>query len=154
MLERIAVPDEVRRWRETCPSGTGTRPASPVRSSSRRFAIAARCSERAARPAPTRTSPRACSASGASPSSPADAEVGPGGTLVSFTIMFRDVEGEPLEEPVTIGLVRLDGADGVLLHRVLDPGDEPLEIGERVEVVLASERVGSILDIQGFRPTE
>jgi uncharacterized OB-fold protein len=37
---------------------------------------------------------------------------------------------------------------------VLDAGDEPLEIGERVEVVLRpeAERTGSILDIEGFRP--
>jgi uncharacterized OB-fold protein len=84
----------------------------------------------------------------------ADVEVGPGGSLVSFTIAFVGVDGEPLEEPVTIGLVRLDGADAVLLHRVLDAGDEPLEIGERVETVLAAERTGSILDIEGFRPVE
>jgi uncharacterized OB-fold protein len=33
------------------------------------------------------------------------------------------------------------------------PVDEPLEVGERVEVVLRSdgERTGSILDIEGFR---
>jgi uncharacterized OB-fold protein len=84
----------------------------------------------------------------------ADVEVGPGGALVSFTIAFRGIEGEPLEEPATFGLVRLDGADAVLVHRVLDVGQEPLEIGERVEVVLASERTGSILDIRGFRPVE
>jgi len=44
----------------------------------------------------------------------------------------------------------------VFLHRVLDAGDEPLEIGGRVEVVLRPEveRTGSILDIEGFRPVE
>jgi uncharacterized OB-fold protein len=55
---------------------------------------------------------------------------------------------------MTLGLIRLDGADAVLLHRVLDTGDEPLEIGERVEAILASDRTGSILDIEGFRPVE
>jgi uncharacterized OB-fold protein len=81
-------------------------------------------------------------------------QVGPGGELVSFTISFFDVDGDPLDEPVTFGLVRLDGADAVLLHRVLEPPEgEPLEVGERVEVVLRSddERIGSILDIEGFR---
>jgi uncharacterized OB-fold protein len=36
---------------------------------------------------------------------------------------------------------------------VLEPGEEPLEIGERVEVVVRPEtqRMGSILDIEGFR---
>ena len=49
--------------------------------------------------------------------------------------------------------MRLDGADAVLIHRVLEPGEEPLEIGERVEVVVRpeTERTGSILDIEGFR---
>ena len=49
--------------------------------------------------------------------------------------------------------MRLDGADAVLIHRVLEPGEEPLEIGERVEVVVKPEtqRTGSILDIEGFR---
>jgi uncharacterized OB-fold protein len=86
----------------------------------------------------------------------ADVEVGPQGELVSFTIGFVGVEGEPLDRPVTLGLVRLDGADAVLCHLVLDPDDEPLEIGERVELVLrpAAERTGSILDIEGFRLVE
>ena len=84
-------------------------------------------------------------------------EVGPGGELVSFTIVFVDVDGEPLETPQTLGLVRLDGADAVLLHRLLEPmDDEPLEVGEKVEVVLRpdAERTGSILDIEGFRIVE
>ena len=84
-------------------------------------------------------------------------EVGPGGELVSFTIAFVDVDGDPLEEPLTLGLVRLDGADAVLVHRVFEPADdEALEVGERVEVVLRpnGERTGSILDIEGFRVVE
>ena len=79
-------------------------------------------------------------------------ECGPGGELVSWTKGRVGVDGEPLDEPVTIGLVRLDGADTVMMHRLL--GDEPPELGHRVEVVLrpSAERVASILDIEGFRP--
>ena len=58
--------------------------------------------------------------------------------------------GEPLEEPATLGLIKLDGADTVVMHRVLD-GGRPLEIGTRVEAVLNPERTGSILDVEGFR---
>jgi uncharacterized OB-fold protein len=86
-----------------------------------------------------------------------DVEVGPGGELVSFTIAFVDLAGEPVETPQTFGLIRLDGADAVLVHRVIDPPDgEPLEVGERVEAVLSpeGEREGSILDIEGFRVVE
>jgi hypothetical protein len=86
----------------------------------------------------------------------ADTEVGPNGELVSFTIVFEGIDGESLDRPETLGLVRLDGADAVLLHRVLETGDEPIEIGERVEVVVKpeAERTGSILDIEGFRIVE
>jgi len=80
----------------------------------------------------------------------ADVECGPAGVLESFTIGYADVNGEPLEEPATLGLIKLDGADTVLMHRVLD-GGRPLEIGTRVEAVLNPERTGSILDVEGFR---
>jgi uncharacterized protein len=82
----------------------------------------------------------------------ADVEVGPGGTLESFTVGHVGVEGEPLDEPRVVGLVRLDGADTVLMHFVTDATE--LEIGMRVEAVLKakSKRTGSILDIEGFRP--
>jgi uncharacterized OB-fold protein len=80
----------------------------------------------------------------------ADTEVGPSGTLESFTIGHVAIDGEPLEEPEPIGLVKLDGADTVLMHRLLDV-DHPA-IGMRVEAALrpASERTGSILDVEGF----
>jgi uncharacterized OB-fold protein len=82
----------------------------------------------------------------------ADTKVGPEGVLESFTVGTVGVEGEPLEEPVIVGLVRLDGADTVLLHFLVD--SEAPAIGERVEAVLETKgkRTGSILDIRGFRP--
>lgn len=83
----------------------------------------------------------------------ADTNVGPGGVLESFTVGSVGVEGEPLEAPVMVGLVRLDGADTVFLHFLVDTED-PV-IGERVEAVLEpkAKRTGSIRDIRGFRPS-
>jgi uncharacterized OB-fold protein len=80
-----------------------------------------------------------------------DTECGPGGELVSWTVGHVDIDGEPLETPITIGLVKCDRADTVLMHRLL--GDRPWQIGQRVEAVLrlADERTASILDIEGFR---
>lgn len=78
----------------------------------------------------------------------ADTECGPGGTLESFTVGHVGIDGDPLDEPVTIGLVKLDGAGTVLLHRLL--GDGPWEMGMRVEAVIARERSGSILDVVEF----
>jgi uncharacterized protein len=76
-------------------------------------------------------------------------ECGPEGELLSWTIGRVDVDDRPLDRAVTYGLVRLDGADTVLLHRLLDMDGEPT-IGARVRAVLASDREGSILDIEGF----
>src|SRR5712691_7852043 len=59
-----------------------------------------------------------------------DTECGPGGTLESFTIGHVDIDGEPLAEPVAIGLVKLDRAETVLMHRLI--GDGPWEIGSRM----------------------
>lgn len=154
MIERIARPEEVRRWEGDLPVRHRYTPgvAGDVFFTALRdrgVLLGSRCDACSYTYVPARLFCERCLAELA-----ADVEVGPGGTLVSFTIAFAGLEGGALEEPATIGLVRLDGADAVLVHRIVDAGDEPLEIGERVEVVLAAERTGSILDIEGFRPTE
>jgi uncharacterized OB-fold protein len=155
VLEKIALPDEVRRWdgefpvrHRYTPGVAGTAFFTALRD--RGVLLGSRCEACSYTYVPARLFCERCFAELA-----ADTEVGPGGALVSFTIGFVGLEGEPLEEPETIGLVRLDGADSVLMHRVLD-ADEPLEIGERVEVVLRpdGERTGTILDIEGFRPID
>lgn len=155
MLEKIALPDEVRRWdgefpvrHRYTPGVAGTAFFTALRD--RGVLLGSRCDACSYTYVPARLFCERCFAELA-----ADTEVGPGGELVSFTIGFVGLEGEPLEEPETIGLVRLDGADSVLVHRVLD-ADEPLEIGERVETVLRpdGERSGTILDIEGFRAVD
>ncbi len=67
-------------------------------------------------------------------------EVGPAGTLVSWT----ELPGRG-----TYGLVRPDGADTALAHRLLGaPAD--LRAGTRVHARFATERSGSIADLAGF----
>lgn len=77
-------------------------------------------------------------------------ECGPGGSVESFTIGHMGIDGEALDEPVAIALVRLDRADTVLMHRLL--GVEAPAIGMRVTARLRpqAERSASILDIEGF----
>jgi uncharacterized protein len=79
-------------------------------------------------------------------------EYGPEGELISWTIARVDVDDGVLDRPVTYGLVKLDGADTVLLHRLIDLEGDPA-IGMRVRAVLASRREGSILDVEGFAPS-
>ena len=156
MLERITQPDEIRYWPGDMPVEHRYTPgvAGEVFFTALRdrgVILGSRCERCSYTYVPARLFCERCFAELA-----ADTEVGPQGALVSFTIAFVGLEGDPLEEPELYGLVRLDGADAVLLHRVLDAGDEPLEIGERVELVVRrpSDRVGSISDIEGFRPLE
>jgi uncharacterized OB-fold protein len=153
MLERIAHPDEVRRWEGAFPVRHRYTPgvagdAFFTALRDRGVLLGSRCEACAYTYVPARLFCERCFAELA-----ADVEVGPGGTLASFTIAFTGSNDEPLDEPATFGLVRLDGADALFLHRILD-ADEPLEIGERVEAVLSDERTGSILDVEGFRPAE
>lgn len=154
MLEKISRPAEVRRRPGSIPVGHRYTPgrAAEVFFTALRdggVLLGSRCSRCDLVYAPARAFCERCLSELAP-----DTEVGPGGDLVSFTIAFVGVAGEALDLPVAYGLVRLDGADTVLLHVVLDAGDEPLEIGQRVGTVLRPEaqRVGSILDIEGFRP--
>ena len=66
--------------------------------------------------------------------------VGPAGSLVSFT---ETASGE------VFGLVRLDGADTAMLHRLVGNAT-PWAIGARVRARLCAEREGRITDIEGF----
>ena len=80
--------------------------------------------------------------------------VGPRGTVEALTVAHLGLDGEPLPAPETFALIRLDGADGLLLHRVKAPAGRELEVGAIVEPVFvaAAARKGSILDVQHFRP--
>ncbi len=77
-------------------------------------------------------------------------EVGPAGTVRARTLVHRDLDGRRLAEPLAVGLVQLDGADGLLVHHLADGA----EAGQRVTTVFKEprRRAGSILDIEHFRP--
>jgi uncharacterized OB-fold protein len=77
-------------------------------------------------------------------------EVGPGGKILTYAESYFGLQGQRLEEPWYVGIVKLDGSDGGLFHRIVqDEGD--IKIGARVEAVLEDDRNGSILDIEHFR---
>lgn len=151
MLERAA---EVRTWpgelpfhyRYT-PGVAGSRFLEALRD--RGLLLGSRCASCAYTYVPARLFCERCLAD----LSEAEVEVGPAGVLESYTVCRVGGDGAPLDAPVVLGLVRLDGADAVLLHRVL--AAEP-RVGMRVQVVLEppERRRGSILDIVGFRAAE
>jgi uncharacterized OB-fold protein len=83
-------------------------------------------------------------------------EVGPEGTVESFTVLLEALDGTPLDEPEIMALVQLDDADSVLVHRLGELSLDDLAIGMRVQAVFKAKnkRVGSILDIEHFVPSE
>ena len=80
----------------------------------------------------------------------ADTECGPGGTVESFTVAHAGIDEEPLAQRVTWATVKLDGADTVMVHRLLDTPSP--EIGMRVRAVVRERRTASIDDLEGFAP--
>jgi uncharacterized OB-fold protein len=79
-------------------------------------------------------------------------EVGPGGTVVTWSSMPRPLEGQPLTEPFAWALIRLDGADTPMLHAVAAPPGA-IRTGLRVTARWAAEPVGHIRDIVCFEPS-
>jgi uncharacterized OB-fold protein len=79
-----------------------------------------------------------------------DVECGPEGTIESWTVGHVDVDDRALAEPITLALVKLDGADTVLLHRLA--GVASPSIGMRVRAAFRDDRSGSINDLEGFVP--
>ena len=80
-------------------------------------------------------------------------EVPAAGTVESFTTTYEDMNGEPLDEPITLAVIKIDNTNGGLIH-TLNVGSEGLKIGMRVEAVLKdqSERIGALTDIDYFKP--
>ena len=81
-------------------------------------------------------------------------EVGPAGSVVSWTWQPSPLYGQPLEHPFGWALIRLDGADTAMLHAVDAGSAAAMRTGMRVRPRWAAERVGSIRDIACFEPAD
>ena len=86
-------------------------------------------------------------------------EVGPGGRIETFTMVYRAFNGLP-PPPYAFGYVMLDGADTALggFFMGVDLSDPPaaakrLAIGARVTTQFAELRTGDVLDFW-FEPSE
>ena len=77
-------------------------------------------------------------------------EVGPGGTVVSWSWMERPLEGQPLGRPFGWALIKLDGADTALLHAVEAGSADRMRTGMRVWPRWSENRGGGITDIACF----
>src|SRR5581483_4470775 len=104
VIERIARPEEVRRWPGSIPVAHRYTPGVAGEAflralRDRGVILGSRCERCRYTYVPARLFCERCFGELA-----ADVEVGPGGVLRSFTIGFVGLEGEPLDLPVTLGL--------------------------------------------------
>jgi uncharacterized protein len=81
-------------------------------------------------------------------------EVGPEGTVVSWSWMPEPLAGQPLAEPFAWALIRLDGADTAMLHAVDAGSPAAMRTGLRVRARWSATRTGSIRDIACFEPCD
>lgn len=79
--------------------------------------------------------------------------IGNDGTVESFTVSYLDVDGNRLKEPEVWGLVRLNGASTMFLHRLLCK-PKAARIGMKVNARFKpkNKRMGRMDDIEGFAP--
>jgi len=79
-------------------------------------------------------------------------DVGTSGEVNTFTFLHVNLDGSLREKPEIIAFVRF--GDGGLIHRLGEINPDQVQIGIMVQAVFkpASDRIGSILDIDYFKP--
>ncbi len=81
-------------------------------------------------------------------------EVGPGGNLITFTIVRYSAQTHIISAPFAMGIIQLDGSDTGLVHLIGGVDIEEIRSGMRVRPVFKEERKGNLLDIIYFTPLE
>jgi hypothetical protein len=81
-------------------------------------------------------------------------EVGPRGTVTTFSVVRIPFEGQLLAPPYACAHVVLDGADVPLLHIIGECDVDLVRIGMRVEPVWASPIEPTLASVRYFRPVD
>jgi uncharacterized OB-fold protein len=79
-------------------------------------------------------------------------EVGPGGSLITFTIVRYSAQTHIIPPPFAMGIINLDGSDTGLVHLIGGVDIEEIKSGMRLKPVFKEERKGNLLDILYFTP--
>jgi uncharacterized OB-fold protein len=74
-------------------------------------------------------------------------EVGPGGTVTSWTWIAEPTRKHPFSHPFAFALIRLDGADTPIFHAIDAGSIDAMSTGMRVAAQYRDERVGAITDV-------
>jgi uncharacterized OB-fold protein len=81
-------------------------------------------------------------------------DVGPAGTVESWSWVASPTSQHPLDVPFAFALVKLDGADTAFLHAVDAGSIDAMSTGMRVAPRWRATRIGHITDIEAFVPGE
>jgi len=81
-----------------------------------------------------------------------EVEVSDHGEVMTYTIGYADVRGEPLDEPRVSCMVKLDGCDTWFMGVLDEVEPDDVHIGMRVKLKWNEERVGSLQDMEAFIP--
>ena len=81
-------------------------------------------------------------------------EVSPVGTVHTFTVCHKKLDGTRPDKPMLLAMVKIDGTDGGLVHYLGEVDPDGVYVGMPVEAAFKpkKERRGSILDIKYFKP--
>lgn len=84
-------------------------------------------------------------------------ELDAAGTVEGYTIGYVEVDQKAggltdLEEPEIIALIKPEGADTCLLHRIAETRPEDIKVSMRVRAVWAEETKGELSDLRYFKP--
>jgi uncharacterized OB-fold protein len=79
--------------------------------------------------------------------SPDFVEVGPAGSVGSWTWIAEPTGKHPFQEPFAFALVKLDGADTAMTHAIKAAGPHAMSTGMRVRAQFREERAGAITDV-------
>jgi uncharacterized OB-fold protein len=81
-------------------------------------------------------------------------KVEPTGSVHTYTVLHKNLDGSTKKEPVIMAMVRLDGTDGGVVHYLGGVKPDQVHIGLRVKAILKpkKERIGAITDIKHFSP--
>jgi hypothetical protein len=79
--------------------------------------------------------------------SPDLVEVGPAGSVESWTWIAEPTRKHPFQDPFAFALVKLDGADTAMVHAVKAAGPQAMSTGMRVKAQFREQRSGAISDV-------
>lgn len=76
------------------------------------------------------------------------------GYVYSHTTVNRNRAGDPLDEPLTVALIKFEGVKGGIVHRLQIDDQNGVNFGTKVVPILKDERerTGALTDIIAFKP--